>query len=147
MEQPDPSVDPVAKPAEPRVRPPSLTVALVLFGLFVAVRFNNVRKFTTEQYASGEISGLEMALQLGIIVALIALCLRLSKGDAWARWTLIPITAWLIYDLRWGLVEILGGGSGVSFGAEDVIVWLLPAVCTLATTIILFGPARSWFRR
>lgn len=149
MDRPDISREPesATAPRERGPRPLSVTLALVSFSLFIALRFNHVRTVTTELYNTGQITGFEMLLQLAIVVALIFVTLRLSKADGWARWALIPIAAWQIYDLRWGVSELWYGDIGVPIGADDIALWLAPAVLSLAAAILLFGPGRGWFRR
>lgn len=126
-------------------RPLSATVALVLFGLFVVMRFYNLR-FTLEQFRVGEITGLWFLLQAAFIVFFIVTGVLLAKRVAWARWAVALIVAWQLYELRWGINAFSDGMYGLPFGPLDVIIWLTPATCALIVAILVFVPARAWFR-
>jgi hypothetical protein len=52
-----------------------------------------------------------------------------------------------VYDLHWGIRDLWFGGYGAPIQAMDIVMWLLPAVCSVGAAILVFGPARHWFRQ
>ena len=133
-------------PPGSKSRPRSATLALVLFGLFVLARTYKLR-LALEQFRTGEISGLWFLVNVAIIGLLIVGAILLAKRVGWARWVVLVIAAWQLYDLNWGIRDLLANMYGVPFGPTDIIIWLAPAVCIVGAAILIFGPASAWFRR
>lgn len=141
-----PPHSPVADAPSPQsgVRPRSATIALILFGLFVVARCYQLR-FPLEQVRTGEISGLMFLLYLAVIAFFIVIGILLAKRRGWARWPLIVIAAWQVYDLNRGIRDLMEAMDHLVFGPVDIIVWLAPAACLAGAVILIFGPARAWF--
>jgi hypothetical protein len=141
-----PPKTPVADLPPPRsdVRPRAATIALILFGLFILCRCYRLR-FTLEQVRTGEISGLGFLLYVAIIGFFIVVGILLAKRMGWARWAVLAIAAWQLYDLHWGLRDLLANMYGVPFGPMDIIIWLAPAAFIVSAAIMIFGLARAWF--
>lgn len=76
------------QPLESRVRPRSATIALCLYGLYIASQVYRLR-FPLEQVRTGEISGLAFLLHLAAIGLLIVVGVLLAMRVSWARWGLV----------------------------------------------------------
>lgn len=138
---------PTSRVSDPKSgRPVAATLALILFGLFVLAASYRAR-IGFELYATGDISGITLVMKLVWIGVLIAILALLAGRRHWARWALIAIAAWEIFELRWGIAEIFGGGYGVEVGVLDVMRWIAPAMLIVGAAVLVFGPAREWFRR
>jgi hypothetical protein len=126
--------------------PTFVKIALGLFGLFVLARCYQMR-VRFDLYRYGEITGIELLLRVALIGLFIYVGVQLGKRSTWARWALIAIAAWQLYDLHWGIRDLWFGGYGVPIQVMDIVMWMLPAACSVGATILVFGPARDWFRQ
>jgi hypothetical protein len=135
-----------APPPQSEVRPRAATIALISFALFVVARCYKLRE-TFELVRNGEISGIGFLGYIAIIGCFIAVGILLAKRVGWARWVVVAIGVWQLFELRRSLVVLLVDHYAIPLGPLDVISWAAPGVFIVATAILVFGPTTEWFRR
>ena len=128
------------------LRPRSVNIALGLFGLFVLARWYQLR-IQLDLFRYGEITGFELLLRVALVGFFIFVGIQLARRAAWSRWVLIAIAAWQVYDLHWGIRDLWFDNYGLPVEVMDIIAWLLPAASSVGAAILVFGPARDWFRQ
>ena len=124
---------------EPRPRPRAIGFAVVLLILETAVGVGSF--FLPEKMA--ELAG--DFWSLGGIVALFVgvsayLIYRVWRGDNWARYVFLFLTAISLINFNEIAVDLTGRPIGLGI---DIATFTLDA----AAVILLFGPGRDWFRR
>ena len=130
-------------------RPGAINLALFLIALWMLVecyhqfmRLGDVNR--------GEMSMLRWVVDWIWVALIVVTGLLVAHGRGWARWVLL---AFALYDL-YGLGDALlfmsmfeDGDVGEFFPMHSrVMLWMGP-LCSVAATILVFGPGRGWFQR
>jgi hypothetical protein len=134
---------------DPGPRPNSIKLALVLIALFALaecyhqfMRLGDVNR--------GELSGLEWAADWVWVAAIVVTGLLVARGTGWARWVLLALALYKLYELADALLFMSmfeDGTIGEFFPMHSrVMLWVGP-LSAVGATILVFGPGRGWFQR
>lgn len=134
--------------AESRPRP--INIALVLVALFVLVEsYHQVMRLS--DFNRGEISGLSWLVDWIWVGIIIATGFLIARGKGWARWVLLALMLWQLFQLADSLLFLSSFESGADVRAfvDPVALWMLPmsSIFSLGAVILVFGPGRAWFSR
>jgi hypothetical protein len=136
-------------PVELGPRPLSIRIALVLIVLFALVagyhQFMRVSDVNT-----GEISGLRWVVDWFWSVAIVVTAFLIARAQGWARWVLLALALYDLYELADALLfmSLIDDGSSIFFVPMHgwVMLWM-GQLSAVGATILVFGPGRGWFQR
>jgi hypothetical protein len=130
-------------------RPVSIWIALALIVLFVLVECYHV--FARMGLVnSGDISGAAWLGEWILVGLIVAVGIFIARGRGWARWVLLAMMLYQLYQLADALLFLSYVEPGsMSLFMDPVALWMLPlsALFSLGAVILVFGPGRGWFSR
>ena len=130
-------------------RPTSIKVAFVLIVLFALVEsYQQFMRF--DAVNTGEISGMRWLVDWFWVGAKSVLAFLIARAKGWARWVLLALTLYDLYELGDALLfmSMIEDESVRLFVPMHVrvLMWLGP-LSAVGATILVFGPGRGWFNR
>jgi hypothetical protein len=134
--------------AEPRVRPWSVLVAIVLIFINAAMGAAGwLRHWRT--MLGDEFGSVFFAWQLAKWAVIFVICYQIWRGRNWARVVFLVLTVFGLFSL---LMRIWAMSTQIPAGVKympDPMGWVsmsLPVLLSLAALLLLYLPARHWFR-
>jgi len=140
-------VDDSLRASEPR--PGAIKLAVVLIASFALVECYH-QFMRLSEVNNGEISGLQWLVDWIWVVIIVVTAFLIARGKGWARWVLLALTLYDLYELADALLfmSMVEVGNSMFFVPmhSRVMLWMGPLFST-AATILVFGPGRGWFQR
>ena len=128
-------------------RPASVTAALVLIAIAALLTGIQIASNFSRMY-NGEMSALDLLLQILAVAALVVAGFQLFKRHGWARWLLLVLALWRVVMFCYALSVFsrMYGGMFPYLGSTIASIALVPVLLAIAAYLVLV-PARAWFAR